>query len=119
MRDFPNAREEISRAVADRVNAHMSSGNRLSVEDVDRAFDRLGRKPEVLIEYLRDLILEPLEAPAALEGDRPAQEAADGSGAEVGDRGPVQIAAGNPPPARPATRRLRRSPWKRGGPCPR
>ena len=67
VRDFPTLGREYSSAVADRVNAHMSAGNRLSVDDVDRAFDRLGRKPEMLIECLRDLILEPLEAPSALE----------------------------------------------------
>ena len=67
VRDFPPLGKEYSKAVADRVNTHLSEGNRLSVDELDQAFQRLGRKPEMLIECLRDLVLEPVEAPIALE----------------------------------------------------
>lgn len=67
VRDFPPLGREYSTALAERVNAHLAKDNRISVEAMDEAFERLGRKPEMLIECLRDLVLEPVEASVALE----------------------------------------------------
>lgn len=68
VRDFPPLGMEYSRALAERVNAHLSDENQIPVDEMDKAFARLGRKPEMLLECLRDLVLEPVGAAVALEG---------------------------------------------------
>lgn len=67
VRDFPPLGKEFAQAIAERVNANLSEHRHISVDDMDKAFDRLGRKPEMLLECLRDLVLAPVDAPAALD----------------------------------------------------
>lgn len=56
IRDFPPLGREFSEAVANRVNANLAPHLRLETDLVDRAFETLGRKPELLLDCLRELI---------------------------------------------------------------
>lgn len=66
VQDFPPLGEEYSKAIAERVNTNLGGRKPISVEEMDNAFERLGRKPEMLVECLRDLVLAPADDVLAL-----------------------------------------------------
>lgn len=80
IREFPPLGRDFSEAVASRVNANLAAHLRLDVDAVDRAFETLGRKPEILLDCLRELITSEEPGAAALldivERKRRAVEAA-------------------------------------------
>lgn len=56
VRDFPPLGREFSEAVANRVNANLAPHLHLDAGLIDRAFETLGRKPELLFDCLRELV---------------------------------------------------------------
>ncbi|MFU0504697.1 hypothetical protein [Pseudaminobacter sp. NGMCC 1.201702] len=57
VRDFPPLGREYSIAIADRINRNLAEHLHIGVDEIDRAFDILGRKPEMLLDCLRALVL--------------------------------------------------------------
>lgn len=67
VRDFPPLGREYSIAIAERINGNLAEHLHIGVDEMDRAFDILGRKPEMLLDCLRALVLVEGRGPDALE----------------------------------------------------
>lgn len=57
VRDFPPLGRDYSVAIAERINRNLAEHLHIGVDEMDRAFDILGRKPEMLLDCLRALVL--------------------------------------------------------------
>lgn len=66
VRDFPKLGRSYSNALTDRINARLATDAQVSPETMDAVFDDLGRRPEILNDCLRDLILETTPGDQAL-----------------------------------------------------
>lgn len=66
VRDFPTLGSSYSTALTHRINARLAPDAQLTAATVDAVFDDLGRRPEILTDCLRDLILEPTAGDEAL-----------------------------------------------------
>ncbi|XDA97813.1 hypothetical protein AB1M95_17115 [Sulfitobacter sp. LCG007] len=67
IRDFPPLGRDYSKAVAERINANLAAHLHVGPDEMDAAFDALGRKPEMLLDCLRALVTAEAEAPDALD----------------------------------------------------
>lgn len=57
IRDFPPLGREYAVAIAERINRNLAEHLQIGVDEMDRSFDALGRKPEMLLDCLRRLVL--------------------------------------------------------------
>ncbi len=66
VRDFPKLGTPYTVALTHRINSRLAADAQLSAEAVDAVFEDLGRRPELLTDCLRELLLEPATGDAAL-----------------------------------------------------
>lgn len=66
VRDFPRLGQRYTGALTERINTRLAEDAQVTPETMDRVFEDLGRRPEILNDCLRDLILETAPGDEAL-----------------------------------------------------